>query len=114
MDDGDALGIDAAFRKLEQDWASDEAHRRFIAYCAQHDALAQAGRRYREVRDSDPSRRDAAARRLDAVMAVALEQLSLTRVRTPPRKRRFMWLLVGACGFLILRAFLALLHRGSQ
>ena len=114
MDDGDALGIEAAWRKLERDWASDEAHRRFIAHCAQHDALDQAGRRYRAVRDEDPARRDMAARRLDAVMASALEQLSLTRVRTPPPKRRLMWLLVGACGFLVLRAFLALLHRGSQ
>ena len=114
MDDGDALGIEAAWRKLEQEWASDEAHRRFIAYCAQHDALERAGRRYREVRDADPARRESAARRLDAVMAAAVEQLSLTRVRTPPRKRRLMWLMVGACGFLILQAFLALLHRGSQ
>jgi hypothetical protein len=114
MDGGDLPGLEAAWRKLEQDWDSDEAHRRFVAYCAQHGALDQAGRRYRQVRDANPARRDAATRRLSAVMVAALEQLSLAR--TPPRaaRRRLVWLMVGACGFLLLQAVLALLHRRSQ
>jgi hypothetical protein len=112
---GDGSGIDAAWRRLEQEeWTSDEAHRRFIARCALHGALDQAGRRYRAVRDADPTRREDAARRLDAVMAAAMEQLSQTRSPGPAPKRRIMWLMVGACGFLILQAVLALLRRGSH
>lgn len=114
MDGGDGLGIEAAWRKLEQDWSSDEAHRRFIALCAHQGALDQAGRRYRALRDQDPARREDAARRLNAVMAAALEQLVQTRAPAPARKRRIMWLMVGACGFLIVQAVLALLRLGSQ
>ena len=114
MDRGEALGIEAAWRKLDQDWSSDEAHRRFIALCSQRGALEEAGRRYRAVRDADPARQADAAPRLDAVMAAALEQLAQTRAPTPPPTRRIMWLMVGACGFVIIQAVLALLRRGSQ
>lgn len=114
MEVGDAPGVDAAWRKLEQDWSSDEAHRRFIAFCSLHGALDHAGRRYRAVRDGDPTRREDAARRLDAVMGAAMEQLARTRRPAPAPKRRMMWLMVGACGFVILQAVLALLRRGSH
>ena len=77
-------------------------------------ALDQAGRRYRAVRDADPTRREDAARRLGAVMGAAMEQLAQTRSPSPAPKRRIMWLMVGACGFVILQAVLALLRRGSH
>ena len=116
MDDSaDPRDIDAAWQKLQLAWTQDEAHRRFIAFCAQRGAGDQAGRRYRTVRDEDPARRDAAARRLDTVVAAAMEQLSLARQRpAPPPKRRAMWLMVGVCGFIIVRAVLGLLRHGSQ
>jgi hypothetical protein len=114
MEAGDASPIDAAWRRLEQEWSSDDAHRRFIAFCAAQEALDQAGRRYRAVRDGDPTRREDAARRLDAVMAAAMQQLARARSPGPAPKRRIMWLMVGACGFVILQAVLALLRRGSH
>jgi hypothetical protein len=114
MQGGDAVGVDAAWRRLEQEWSSDEAHRRFITFCALNGALDQAGRRYRAVRDGVPTRREDASRRLGAVMTAAVEQLALNRAPTPAPKRRLMWLMVGACGFVILQAVLALLRRGSH
>jgi hypothetical protein len=114
MEGAEPVGVDAAWRRLEQDWASEEAHRRFIAFCAMHGALDQAGRHYRNVRDTDPARRDAASLRLHAVMEAAVEQLSRPKVPRSSKSRRLMWLMVGACGFAIIRAVLALLHRGSQ
>jgi hypothetical protein len=114
MDGGEAVGVEAAWRRVEQDWGNEEAHRHFIAFCATRGALDQAGRRYREVRDADLTRRDAASRHLDAVMAAAVAQLSRTRSPRSTNSRRLMWLMVGACGFAIIRAVLALLHRGSQ
>jgi hypothetical protein len=110
----DAAFVEAAWRKLEADWDHEEAHRRFISFCAQHGVLDQAGRRYRAVRDTDASRSQNAAMRLNAVTLAAIEQLSLARAARPPKPRRLMWLVVGACGFVIIQAVLALLRRGSH
>lgn len=106
--------VAAAFRELEQNWASDDAHRRFIALCAAHAALGEAGRRYRGVREADPARREDAARRLQQVTAAALEQLALARSARPQRSRRMMWLMVGICGFFVIQAVLALLRARSH
>lgn len=106
--------VETAFRELERNWVSDDAHRRFIALCAARGALGDAGRRYRHVRESDPARSDDAARRLQQVTAAALEQLARTRSARPPRSRRAMWLMVGVCGFIVIQAVLALLRARSQ
>lgn len=106
--------VEAAFRELERNWASEDAHRRFIALCAAHGALGEAGRRYRDVRESDPTRSEDAARRLQAVTAAALEQLALARSTRPTRGRRMMWLMVGICGFFVIQAVLTLLRARSQ
>jgi hypothetical protein len=106
--------VEAAFRELERNWASDEAHRRFIALCAAHGALSEAGRRYSGVRQADPARAEDVARRLQAVTAAALEQLALARSTRPARGRRMMWLMVGICGFFVIQAVLTLLRARSQ
>jgi hypothetical protein len=106
--------VDAAWRRLQDDWASDEAHRRFISLCALQGALDDAGGRYRAVRDSDPARREQAERRLKEVIAAALEQLQLARSPRPARAGRVMWLLVGVCGFVVIQAILTLLRVRSQ
>jgi hypothetical protein len=106
--------VEAAFRELERNWASEDAHRRFIALCAAHGVLGEAGRRYRGVREADPARSDDAARRLQAVTAAALEQLALARSTRPTRGRRMMWLMVGICGFFVIQAVLTLLRARSQ
>jgi hypothetical protein len=106
--------VHAARRALERDWAHDGPHRRFIKLCALQKQLDTAGARYRAVRDGDPARSAEAARRLEQVIGAALEQLALAR--TPPRARgrRMMWLMVGVCGFVVIRAILTLLRVRSQ
>jgi hypothetical protein len=106
--------VETAFRELERNWASDAAHRRFIALCAAHEALGEAGRLYRGVRETDAARSDDAARRLQAVTSAALEQLALARSTRPARGRRMMWLMVGICGFFVIQAVLTLLRARSQ
>jgi hypothetical protein len=106
--------VTAAFRALERDWQSDDAHRRFIALCAAQGALGEAGRCYRGVRDGDPARSDDAARRLQQVTAAALEQLAQARSARPARGRRLMWLMVGICGFFVIQAVLTLLRARSH
>jgi hypothetical protein len=103
-----------AFRELERNWESDDAHRRFIALCATHGALDEAGRRYNGARTADPARAEDVARRLQQVTAAALEQLAQARSVRPARGRRLMWLMVGICGFVVIQAFLTLLRVRSQ
>ena len=107
--------VEEAWAKLQRDWDNAEAHRRFIVLCSSHEALAEASRLYRSVRDADPGRSEEAKRCLDAVKLAALEQLSRARRRTPANKRsRTMWLMVGACGFVVVYALLTLLRVRSQ
>jgi hypothetical protein len=114
MTEGERALIDASWNKLQADWQSDDAHRRFIALCALHGALGEAGSRYRTLRETSPELAPDVDRRLNAVMAAALEQLE--RARTKPRERgkRAMWLMVGACGFVVIYAVLTLLRVRSQ
>ncbi|HTU63217.1 MAG TPA: hypothetical protein VMF89_32375 [Polyangiales bacterium] len=114
MTEAERALIDAAWDKLQADWQSDEAHRRFIALCALHGALGEAGSRYRAAREADPARSADVERRLAAVMAAALEQLSNARTKPREPTKRAMWLMVGICGFIVIQAVLALLRVRSQ
>jgi hypothetical protein len=114
MTEAERVLIDAAWDKLQVDWQSDEAHRRFIALCATHGALGEAGSRYRALRDAEPARSAEIELRLKAVMAAALAQMSNARTPRPRAHNRMMWLMVGACGFVVIQAILALLRVRSQ
>ena len=80
---GDALA--AAWEDVERDWENDDVHRRFLALCAVSDRLAEAGQRYRNVRESDPTRAPSAKRQIDALLALATERLLLQK--TPPPEK---------------------------
>ena len=104
--------IDEAWGQVEADWGSEEAHRRFIAMCAALGRLPEAGRRYRQVRADDPARSEDASRHIDALIAMATQQLEATRVvrSGPEHKRALTWaaffimlLLMGAGAWLLLR-----------
>jgi hypothetical protein len=105
--------FEAAFRELEAHWGEDAAHRRFIAFCATQGQLGEAGKRYRKVREEDPARREEAARRIDAVLAHALQHMQLTKTEVKPGARNLRWV-VGACVCLALFALLSLLRARSQ
>lgn len=114
MTEAERVLIGAAWDKLQAEWQSDEAHRRFIALCATYGALGEAGSRYRALREADPARSGEIELRQKAVMAAALAQMSGARTPRPARKNRMMWLMVGACGFVVIQAILALLRVRSQ
>lgn len=84
--------IEDAWANLQEHWDDAESHRRFIALCATLGRLPEAGRRYREVRDGDPARRETAERQIDRLLAFAMQ--SLETARTPPpdttRARRIL------------------------
>ncbi|MEM7434601.1 MAG: hypothetical protein AAF436_05565 [Myxococcota bacterium] len=85
--------VDEAWGGVEAEWESDEAHRRFVGVCVALDRLPEAGKRYREVRERDPARREAAAAQIDKLLALATQRLEDTRV-TPAvsdHKRTIQW-----------------------
>ncbi len=104
--------IDEAWAKVEADWEDRDAHRRFVAVCVALDRLPEAGKRYREVSETDPARRDVAAKHIDTLIGLATQQLQDTRVQ-PSRiehKRTLTWaaffimlVLMGAGLLLLIR-----------
>ena len=84
-----------------------------MAVCVALDRLPEAGKRYRNVRDSDAERRDDAVRHIDSLIAFASQQLQDTRVepKETGHKRTLTWaafimmlLLMGAGVLFLLRA----------
>lgn len=85
--------IDEAWAKVEAEWGSEDAHRRFVGVCVALDRLAEAGKRYRKVRETDPARREDAVKQIDTLIVLATQQLQDTRVE-PTRtehKRTLTW-----------------------
>jgi hypothetical protein len=104
--------IEEAWAAVEADWGNEEAHRRFVGVCVALDRLPEAGKRYREVRESDPARRDDAAKQIDTLITLATQQLQDTQVKPPTNehKRTLTWaaffimlVLMGAAVLLLVR-----------
>ena len=85
--------IEEAWARVEAEWGNEDAHRRFVGVCVALDRLPEAGQRYREVRETDPARRDDAAKQIDTLIALATQQLQDTRVQpaTNEHKRTLTW-----------------------
>jgi hypothetical protein len=107
---------DEAWAAVAARWQDEEAHR---AYLAAHNAdlggLAEAGRRYRAILESDPS--DAVALRWrDEVVrrATAIALAQLPRTTPAPERRGLRRALVVALivGFMVAIAY-ALMRMGS-
>jgi len=99
---------DAAWAALEQRWEDPAAHRELLAACADLDALAAVGRRYRAVLEARPQDRMAQemkAEILKRATVLGLSQLPRTRipdVQAGPWPRR---LILG--GILVVAAALS-------
>jgi hypothetical protein len=104
--------IEEAWARVEAEWGNDDAHRRFVGVCVALDRLPEAGKRYREVRETDPARRDDAAKQIDTLITLATQQLQDTHVKptTTEHKRTLTWaaffimlVLMGAAVLLLAR-----------
>ena len=85
--------IDEAWERVEAEWGNQDVHRRFVGVCVALDRLPEAGKRYRAVRETDPSRREVAAKQIDGLIALASQQLQDTRVipASHEHKRTLTW-----------------------
>jgi hypothetical protein len=87
--------IHEAWEKVDQAWDDPEAHRRFIALCRTLGRLAEAGGRYRAVRETDPARAESAKAQIDALIAAAMVEMQAHR-SPPPVARARRWLTAAA------------------
>jgi len=104
--------IEEAWARVEAEWGNEDVHRRFVGLCVALDRLPDAGKRYRQVREADPARREHATKQIDALIALATQQLQDTRVRptSTEHKRTLTWaaffimlVLMGAGVWLLAR-----------
>jgi hypothetical protein len=77
--------FEAAWAELTRRWGDGEAHRALLAGCADLEALAEAGRRYRavlEARPADPMALEMKGEILKRATIIGLAQLPRTRPPT--------------------------------
>ncbi|MEO0324110.1 MAG: hypothetical protein AAF447_14205 [Myxococcota bacterium] len=89
----DATPLDSAWAEVLAAWEDPGAHERFLALCEAMGAAAEAGARYRSVRDGDAERAADAQARLDQLVARALARLQLERSEVSPAPRRWVFVI---------------------
>lgn len=102
-DDPDAA-IEQAWGRVEAHWDDDSVHDEFVGLCSRLGRLPEAGRRYREVRDTDPERAQDARARIDRLLTLATRTLELGRSPPPDTdrsRRRLFFVALGLCLVLI-------------
>ena len=96
--------LDDAWQAVLSDWDDGGAHERFLALSDAIGAAAEAGARYRAIRDEDPERAEEAQRRLDQLVARALARMQGARTEVSPRPRRWLFLLALLAASCLLMA----------
>jgi hypothetical protein len=105
--------IERAWRELlDERWEEDKAHQAFLTLCASTDRLAEAGRRYREVRERNPARAERAKKEIDRTLVRAMQNLSALETE-PARqntKLRMFLVALGMSGAFVASFLWALLR----
>lgn len=104
--------IEDAWSRVTREWDDPQAHEAFLVLCASTDRLGEAGRRYRQVRESDAERAEKAKTQIDRVLALAMQSLSALKTDPSPRSAKTKMFLValGVSGAMVVTAVLALLR----
>ncbi|MEM1417986.1 MAG: hypothetical protein AAGH15_24020 [Myxococcota bacterium] len=89
-----AEALEAAWAEVLSHWDDPGPHERYLALAEALGRQADAGARYRAVREAEPERAAEAKRRIDQLVARALVRLHATR--TPPRTSSRRWLFLVA------------------
>lgn len=104
--------VDRAWAEVLAAWGDDAAHKKLVALCAALGRLPEAGKRYREIRDSDPSRRAEAQKRIEQLLAAAMARLEVERAPRDDRSKRrllfvvalaLMLAMIGAAAWAVVR-----------
>lgn len=103
--------FEAAWQRVVSNWDDDRAHQAFLALGATLNRLPDVGRCYRDVRDSDPQRRERARQQLSALVLLATNQLHDSSRRPTPRMRRAIEIAGVALALFLVTFFLMQLQR---
>lgn len=96
--------LDAAWAEVEAHWDDPAAHRKFLALADTLDQLADAGRRYRSVREGDSTRAERATEQIDALLLVAMTRMKVEKSEPPKARRRLDYIAFGISAALIAAA----------
>jgi hypothetical protein len=108
-DEGDPLA--AAFAELDASWDDPAAHKKVLALADALERLAEVGKRYRAIRDSDPARADVAKKQIDALLGLAMTRVTRTeKTDAKPTKTRLEWIAFGVSAALIASALYSMLR----
>jgi hypothetical protein len=100
--------VEAAWAAVEANWESAEAHKKFLVLCDSLDRLAEAGRRYRAVKEASPARRAEAERRIGELLGLAMARVRVDRMEPTKARSRIEWIALGLSLVLISAALFSM------
>jgi hypothetical protein len=107
--------LEQAWQQVWENWEDADAHRNFIAFSFTIGKLAEAGRRYHQVRDEDPARRAEADGQIRKLLTQAVSALEVSRTDPQHMERSKRWIRLSgliAATLLIAAALIAMLQGG--
>lgn len=84
--------LDILWKNTLDHWNDDKAHAAFLEFAAAKGELPEAAGRYREIKDAGGERSEMAAKKLSAIVTIAMQMLASER--TDPGKKPPTWLTV--------------------
>jgi hypothetical protein len=103
--------LERAWSEVLGAWDDERAHQRFLVLADATGRLAEAGRRYRDVREREPERRAVAERRIDEILGKAIAQMKVIESSEPAKARsRLEWIGLGVSAALIAAALWQLIR----
>ena len=103
--------LERAWQDVLAAWGEGDRQKRFLVLAEAKGALAEAGKRYRAVKESDAERRAEAERRIDEILARAMAHMKLVEQREPTKARsRVEWVALGVSAALIAAALYQLVR----
>lgn len=106
--------IESAWREVLAAFDDEAAHKKFLTLCASLDRLAEAGQRYRAIKDDpDDARAPMAQMQVSRLLGLAMKNLESTK-SDPGQKRSqkttLFLIAFGVSGALILSALWSMLR----
>ena len=103
--------LERAWSDVLAAWDDADRHKRFLALAETTDRLAEAGRRYREVKEHDPARRADAEKRIDEILGRAMARMKIIEQSEPkPSRSKLEWVAFGVSAALIAAALYQLVR----
>jgi len=102
--------IEHAWAEVEAAWETPEAHKRFLLLCDSLDRLAEAGTRYRAVKNGDTERRAVAEKQIDALLGLAMTRVRADKTEPRRGRSRVEWIGIGLAVVLLSMALIQLMR----